>query len=354
MKILTTTLHSIDNCGSCLQAYALQQFVLQEGHENEIIDYRPDYAKNNGAPLKYFIKKIIFGKAIKRREQIFQEFVDNYLCVTKQRFHTYGEVKEANLQADVFVTGSDQVWNPYFPCGRDSVYYLEFTSGKKISYAASIGKNPIPENELDYVAEKVKDFSAISIREKSSVNFLKSKNLNAEWVCDPTLLFDKSFYEKIIIKKDIQKYILVYLVEKSELLDSILDYYKNEQGYKIVYVGSFLNRCKCDVNYTDVGPREFLGLISGAEFVLAGSFHALIFSCIFQKEFAILPYKNNARMEEFLQQFDLYDRYISDISDLNKVTPISWNALGEKMDIFIGKSKKWLKRNIEEIEKNIL
>lgn len=350
MKILTTTLHSIDNCGSCLQAYALQQYFLQLGHQNKIIDYRPNYAKNNGSPLKYFAKKIIFGKAIKKREQVFKEFVDKYLLVTEQNFTTYDELEKANLQADVFVTGSDQVWNPYFPCGRDLVYYLEFAKGKKVAYAASIGKNPIPEQEINYIAEMVKEFKNISLREKSSLDFFEEKGIKAEWVCDPTLLQDKHFYENILVKKDIEKYILVYLVEKSDLLDAILAYYREKYGYKVVYVGSFLNRCKCDINYTDIGPREFLGLISGAELVVAGSYHALLFSCIFKKEFAILPYKNNARMEEFLNYIDMSECYIKNLDMIEAIKVVDWERIDKKISELVLMSKEWLNQAINYID----
>lgn len=346
MKILTTTLHAIDNCGSCLQAYALQQFLISLGHQNEIIDYRPDYARNNGKPFKNFVKKIVFYKQMKARWQVFDYFVKDYLILTPNQFHSYQDIKEADLQADLFVTGSDQVWNDYFPCGRDPVYYLSFTKQKKISYAASVGKSPITKEALDVLCEKIKDFHAISVRERSTPDELASRGIESAWVCDPTLLHKKETYEKIMVSKETGEYLLVYLTEKSEMLDAVIRAYREKKNVRVVYVGSFLNRCDCDVNYTDVGPREFLGLIANASMVIAGSYHALLFSCIFQKEFVILPYKNNARMEQFLEYIECNDRYILNAEMSAEIGAIDWDNINGKISQLVEQSKDWLNKNL--------
>ena len=348
MKILTTTLHAIDNCGSCLQAYALQQYLISLGHQNQIIDYRPDYARNNGNPFKSFVKNIVFYKRMKERWQVFDSFVKDYLILTPQHFHSYKDIKGANLRADLFVTGSDQVWNDYFPCGRDPVYYLSFTEQKKISYAASVGRSPIAKDGLDILCEKIKDFDAISVRERSTPDELASKGIESTWVCDPTLLHPKGTYEKIMVSKEKGEYLLVYLTEKSEMLDEFIRKYREKKNGRVVYVGSFLNRCDCDVNYTDVGPREFLGLIANASMVIAGSYHALIFSCIFQKEFAILPYKNNARMEQFLEYIECNHRYISRAEVPGEIKSIDWNNVSDKIDVLVEQSKDWLNKSLSQ------
>lgn len=347
MKVLTATLHAIDNCGSCLQAYALQQYLLQNGIENEIIDYRPPYFKNNGNALKYFIKKIVFRGKIRERERVFEEFVQEYLKVTSRRFKTYEEVKKADLKADCFLTGSDQVWNSYFPCGRDPFYYLDFVEhGKKISYAASLGRI-FNEEEIRQLYGKIKDFDYLSVREESSRKALEKTGLKVEQVCDPTLLWSREFYDKIAVMPPTDNYILVYLTAKSDLLDRVLEGLKKKYQCRIVYVGSFLNRCKCDVNYTNVGPREFLGLIAGAKFVVAGSFHATIFSCIYQKEFVILSYKNNTRMEQLLDYLELSDRYIDDVKRLDEFNAIVWPDIQTRIDVISNHSKESIKKYLK-------
>jgi len=346
MKTLTTTLHAIDNCGSCLQAYALQQYIVSLGHENEIIDYRPSYARNNGKPLKNFIKQIVFGKQMKAHWEVFDRFVKDYLTLTSKTYTSIKQIRKDNLQADAFVTGSDQVWNDFFPCGNDPVYYLDFTKGKKISYAASVGQSPISQDSLELLGNKIKDFTAISVREPGTPAELKELDVDATWVCDPTLLHAKETYEKIMVSKETGEYLLVYLTEKSELLDAVIKKYREETGGKVIYVGSFLNRCDCDVNLTDVGPREFVGLIANASKVIAGSYHALLFSCIFGKEFVILPYKNNARMEQFLDYIGCKGRYLTNEKGMSSLEDIQWDDVREKIDTLVKQSQEWLEQNL--------
>ena len=139
MKILTLTLHYIDNCGSCLQAYALQRFLLQNGYDTELLDYRPQYLINNGRPFKHFIKNIVFGKKMKARWKVFDEFL-LYYKLTDRTYKNYSELIKHPPKADAYIVGSDQIWNRSFPCGRDEAYYLSFVKeGKKFLPILIIG-----------------------------------------------------------------------------------------------------------------------------------------------------------------------------------------------------------------------
>jgi len=352
MKILTLTLHYIDNCGSCLQAYALQQFLLKNGYDTELIDYRPQYLINNGRPLKHFIKKIVFGTKLKNRWKVFDEFL-GYYKLTDKTYTKYSQLKKNPPKADAYIVGSDQVWNRSFPCGRDEAYYLDFVEeGKKLSYAASLGKESTPQAELEEIKSRIGKFDFVSVREDVSVKELQSVGCGeVTWVCDPVLLHDKSFYEELAVRTEVEKYALVYLIPQSELLDKLIQYLRKEKGYKIVYVGSFLNRCDCDVNYTDVGPKEFLGLIKDAEFIVAGSFHATVFSHIFQKDFVTLAYQNNARMIQFLELTGLTDRYLQSEDAIVKVMDrIDYRIPLQNLERFRDKSAKCLLNVLENME----
>ena len=148
-----------------------------------------------------------------------------------------------------------------------------------------------------------------------------------------------------------EKYALIYLVPQSELLDKLIQRLKTEKGYKIVYVGSFLNRCDCDVNYTDVGPREFLGLIMDAEFIVAGSFHATVFSHILQKNFAILPYRNNARMIQFLELTNLSERYLQSENEMERILcPVDYEIPMQKLEEFRKQSAERLLEALRNVE----
>ena len=350
MKTLTITLHSIDNCGSCLQAYALQQFLIQNGIDNEIIDYRPAYGRNNGRPVKHLIKKLVFGRAMKRHWEVFHGFVQNYLKMTGRTYYRYSELEQADLAADVFITGSDQVWNDSFPCGRDDAFYLKFVKeGKKISYAASVGHVLHSQEEISTLCGKLQEFDAISVREQSSADMLNKAGVCAQTVCDPVLLHDREFYETMLKPNELGDYILVYLIPKSELLNQVLAKIKAEYDCKVVYVGSFLNHCECDINLTDVGPKEFLNLIAHAKYIIAGSFHATVFSCIFHKEFVTLPYANNARMKEFLEQVGLRERFI-ETAGQSAVQEIEWERMESVIWEIREKSQRWIQKVIGKME----
>ena len=352
MKVLTLTLHYIDNCGSCLQAYALQQFLLQQGYDTELIDYRPQYLINNGRPFRHFIKRIIFGKRMKSRWKVFDDFLA-YYRLTDKTYRKYCKLKANPPKADAYIVGSDQVWNRSFPCGRDEAYYLNFVSdGAKMSYAASMGKDSTPTEELEAVKDRIKDFAFVSVREKISAKELCDAGCGGvHWVCDPVLLHNREFYEKLAVHSEKEKYALIYLVPQSELLDKLIQRLKTEKGYKIVYVGSFLNRCDCDVNYTDVGPREFLGLIMDAGFIVAGSFHATVFSHIFQKNFVILPYRNNARMIQFLELTNLSERYLQSENEMERILcPVDYEIPMQKLEKFRKQSAERLLEALRNVE----
>ena len=152
--------------------------------------------------------------------------------------------------------------------------------------------------------------------------------------------------------KHLGKYVAVYLVEKSDLLDRTLERFR-AMGYKIVGVGGYLNKYKCDVHFKDAGPAEFLGLIRDAAFVVATSFHASVFSQIFHKEFAIIPPKMNpARIEQLLRYTGLENRIITDADQLDHLdNPIDYEAVQCKLDTLIAHSKEWLIGAVEK-EKN--
>lgn len=352
MKVLTLTLHYIDNCGSCLQAYALQQFLMQHDYDTELIDYRPGYLINNGRPLKHFIKKIVFGKKMKKRWEVFDDFLP-YYKLTDRTYTKYSKLKKNPPQGDVYIVGSDQVWNRSFPCGRDEAYYLDFVSaGKKMSYAASMGKDATPLEELEAIKSRIEDFEFVSVREEISVKELHGVGCkDVSWVCDPVLLQPKTFYEKLAVHLEKEKYALIYLIPQSELLDQLIRYLKTKKGYKIVYVGSFLNRCDCDVNYTDIGPREFIGLIMDAELVVAGSFHATVFAHIFQKNFVTLPYQNNARMVQFLELTNLSERYLQSEEEIEKVmSSIDYEIPLQRLEEFRSQSAELLLNALKNVE----
>ena len=347
MDVKVITIHAMYNPGSVFQAYALQEYLKPIANV-EIIDYRPLYLYSEGSLLKMLMKKILWGRAYKSRNKKFIGFVEKYMNLTPV-FKTFKAIEQANLSADVFVTGSDQLWNSDYPCGNDDAFYLDFVrNGKKISYSTSVGKKILDQNDQKRLREKLSDFISISVREKSTADQLR-KVLNREitWVCDPVLLLPASAYLSFISPSSPfpRKYAVVYLLGSSESLDNVVDYYKSK-GFLIVLAGGFTKRCKCDVHVKDVGPEDFLNIIYHSEIVISSSFHATAFCHIFHKKFlSFLPRANGERISSLLECSGLESHAVTieEKIDFDKIEKnIDWNDVDRKIAIYVNQSKDFL------------
>lgn len=354
MKTITITLHDTDNCGSSLQSFALQNFLIKNGIENEIVNYVPSYTKNNGHKFKAFIRNIVFFKDSYVRNKKFNEFVKNNLKLTENKYNTYEDLKKNPPKADYYITGSDQLWNSTYACGRDAAFYLDFVKlGKKISYAVSTGRENIPEDNLKLIKKYAKDFEWISVREKSSVSQINGlfENKNVTHVCDPVLLNDIVTYEGIRGKRMIKEpYILVYVAQlvDTKFIDYMVGEIKKHIDAKVVLIGSYRNRCTCDIHMRDMAPSEFLSLISYAEYIISNSFHATMFSLMYSKQFAtLLPPSNGARIKEILDLVDLPHHAINnDSKTLPWINDMDYNDVQIKLDNFRVKSQNSLLKQL--------
>ena len=346
MRTATITLHDTNNAGSSLQSYALQHFLLENGIENEIIDYVPRYVETNGRLWKTLARKLIYWRESKEQKQNFQLFKQQFLKVTPRRYRTYEELIQDPPFADCFIAGSDQIWNASYACGRDPAFYLEFAKGPKISYAASIGKEEIPEEEQVLYSRFLQGYHAISVREQSSQVFL-SQQLQREigYVCDPVLLNPVETYRSIQSSPLIREpYALVYLVAPGELLEKTLRRIREEYGCKIVLIGGFKEKCPCDYHLRSVGPQDFHSLIDHSRFVLSSSFHATVFSHIYEKNFAVIPpSRNQARMRQFLEVSGLQEHLLEGESEISgAIAAVDFYDARVRLREFIMDSQKWL------------
>lgn len=351
MKLKMITLHSIYNPGSVLQALGLQNFLVKNGYETEIIDYRPYYSTIGKNKIKGIARKIIYYKNEKNMQDKYEAFIKNNMLLTNKKYRTYKALMKSSLQADYFIAGSDQLWNLDYDCGRDPSYYLQFVKkGRKLSYATSLGKKEISDAELNAISSKIKDFQMISVREESSSNILSEKmQRTVFWVCDPVFLLNQDYYEKMTKKPLIDKYVVIYLSAESKLLNSVVSDIKKKTGYKIVLMGGNVTRCECDYHIKDIGPIDFLSLIKYAEMVISSSFHATAFSHIFHKKFgAILPSGNGERIESLVNLSGLTNRIINCERDIpNIYTDIDYESVDYKINLFVENSKEILIKALE-------
>ena len=220
-RIGIVTFHRAMNCGAMLQAYALQE-VLRKKYNVAILDYRCDelehvYGYKKGVKKYFrfwakFLLKHDKWKKENKRSHLFIKFSDDYFL--KSNKYTSKDVTKANNEFDIFVAGSDQIWNPKWS-NEDWNYYLSFAeSSKKYSYAASFGGDTIDAEYRTQIANYLKTFKKILLREYSGLDLLKKMGINntdVDVVCDPVFLLSKKEWQKrFYFEVDKKNYIFLY------------------------------------------------------------------------------------------------------------------------------------------------
>lgn len=359
MKIATITLHNTDNCGSTLQAYALQRFLIDNNYDNEIIDYRPSYMRYNGSILRTIVRRIVFFRDSRIRDVKFAEFKKKYLVLSEKVYTSNYDLCQSAPEAECYITGSDQLWNSMFACGKDPSFYLNFVNNKpKLAYAISMGRKVIPDDNAEIVKKYVQAFEWISVRENSSVSQLQKMlgRNDIMNVCDPVLLNSKEVYDSIkTVPLKLESYILVYVAQgvDKEDLEKILDRINVGHKKKVVFVGTYRSRCTCDIHYRALGPDEFIGLIANADYVISNSFHATVFSILYNKQFVtFLPNENGTRILEILNLFGLEKHGVYSGTELPQIIKKDeYEKINILVNDFRDKSKEVLLTTLKKIGK---
>lgn len=363
MQIRTITCHDVYNHGASLQAYALQTYLESLGHDVRIIDYKPDYLSghyslwsvDNPIYNKPIIKQLyLLAKLPKRlialkRKKKFDEFSHKFFKLT-QRYNNYEELKKNPPQADVYIAGSDQIWNTLFQNGRDAAFYLDFVpkTSKRFAYAASFATKDVTEECRSFVIKMLQNFDAISIRESISLPLLESLGRNdGIAVCDPVFLLSREQWNSIISSNRIhEKFLLVYDTEGSEKIKIIAKKLAKAKNLKIYNVSA------SKLSYTDKdlwasGPLDFIQLIRDSQFVISNSFHASAFSMIFERDFCVVNRSEgiNERMNSLLSDFGLSERLVNNYSD-ELMSSINYHDINKKIEIIISNSKKYLNNSL--------
>lgn len=335
MKIKIISIHDIGiNFGSTLQACALFDYVKKLGYDDvEVINYKPQYAYHHGK-IGQFIKKILFFKDVYIQNKRFQNYYTDRCKLTKE-YPTYDLLKQEK-DGDVFIVGSDQVWNEYYDAGRDPAYYLKFTDcSNKMSYASSIGQIQT-DDAIKRLADNIADFTFVAVREQASVSQLHDVGVTkAVHVLDPVFLHDKEYYiDKHYVNK-YGKYVLVYVVHSDPFMDEVVTQIARKLNAKVVLVGGFIQKMHHDHYFRDIGPSEFVNLINNAEYVVANSFHATAFSILLNKQFSLVnPKVSPLRLSDMLKTAGIENRIIicqDDIAKaLNRIDYTSVNGVIEQ------------------------
>lgn len=312
-RVAVITLADFNNYGNRLQNYALEKLIVEMGYEvDSIVPYRPNI-------IKEAVKTVVRKKDIPFTQKWLQlKRLNNFLSFDKKYVHTYS-IKNNDFYTipienyNCFISGSDQVWNPDWADYTYDKMFLRFCpKNQRISYAASFGVDEIPDKWREKYAVGLSEFHYLSVREKNAVEIVESLiGKKCEKVLDPTMLLDRSMWDKIkkVPKKANEKnYILTYFLGgRSDSVNKDILEYGKKYGFHVINLLD-LN----DSNYF-VGPDEFVGLISNAELVLTDSFHATVFSIIYERPFVVynrkgIGSKMGSRLSSLLDMCELSGR----------------------------------------------
>lgn len=275
-KVAIVTIESM-NFGNRLQNYALQELLQSLGCKTETL-HRITPQKGIKDRCKCLVQNLLQNKAAKFRW--FNHKIEFSEIVIAKDVYPKGIGEEY----DLFVAGSDQVWNPHYDFVAGECDFLMFAPyEKRIAYAPSFGVSEIPDQKKEYFADRLSKFAYLSVREQAGADIIYDlTGRRAEVVLDPTLMIGRKKWERVMRKsKHIpkEKYVMVYaLGEKSPEFQSAIEYYSTQ--YKIFDIEQKLKNGLA----LPLGPAEFLFAIHNAEVVLTDSFHCTVFSVIFEKK----------------------------------------------------------------------
>ena len=355
---IVTLYHGNYNFGGLLQAYALP--VALERYLDipaEQIDYvfKPqELAKSENS--KSFINAIYyFGyifstnldkKNLQKRKQAFETFIK--FIPHSEQYYEYESITDALKEYTQFICGGDQIWNDYQQINwyrrEDSkVFTLQFVpeSVKKISYAPSMASLILTDEYKKDFCKGINRLDAISLRERRALSVLQElTNKPLTVTVDPVLLLEENDWLKVIRCPQIgQKYILCYLLGDNLQQRKAVKRFSSHTKCKTVTFPHILCNVvrKCDLFFGDVqnydGPREFLGLIQNAEMVITDSFHACVFSMIFQTPFAVFEREKsnekgnmNSRIYDFLEEYHLERQLVTEeqLAEMNDIPKVDF------------------------------
>jgi len=290
-KVHIVTFHWVHNHGAVMQCYALCEAVKEMGHEVELLDYRPYRIY-----FRQFLSCLLRHR-IRRLSVVipFRNFLKKYLPLSKKIFWKKIKVSDtlapdARENMDIYISGSDQLWNYKITGGLDFNFLLEFAppGSKKISYASSMGGVEFPDDVREHVKKGLNDFSAIAAREEFTKNQVEElTGMDVALTLDPVFLRDS--YSEIISKKKVpsEDYIVTYCLQDSERFRKVLKILKERHGMPVLNIGPVMPE-EADRHIYSLSPGEWLGMIKNADYVVTNSFHGLAFSILFNRQFLCL------------------------------------------------------------------
>lgn len=333
MKTFGTVSYNIycnfTNYGSALQTWALNQAIGKLGHRSKLIDYCPDVLADKD-PLNPFSN--MWDKdeesrrmceltlpAIRENHKKFDAFYRTRFDKTKE--YTSSNFNDVTEEVDGFVCGSDTIFCTE-EFGFDDGYFANYDcmkNGYTVAYAASFGDPHFDDTTYPILNDRLQNFKALGIRENLMIPYVREHtNVPVQKVLDPTLLLTADEYAEIVDceseRRTQDKYLLLYSRRYNQAMEEYAIALAKKNGWKIVEISlRAVNADKGHLMAYDAGVEEFLSLVKNAEFVVTNSFHGMIFSVQFRREFAVFSrHQCDTKIAELLALFGLSDRMMVD------------------------------------------
>nr|WP_300818097.1 polysaccharide pyruvyl transferase family protein [uncultured Acetatifactor sp.] len=314
-KVAIITLYD-SNIGNRLQNYALQRIL--ERHGFDAYTYWYSLKLSYIQKIKRIIKELLGWFHISKyrlyfveakRKKGFERFTNKY--IKKGKKMDLSRKIRFEDKYEYYITGSDQVWHNWHNFENELEYfYLTFVpETKRIAFSPSIGLDRFPEKDIEMHKYGINGIKALSCREKTGCEMIKDLcGREAELLSDPTLLLDKQEWIEIERKPTYEidnKYVLLYFLGGIEkYINDAIEKFAAEHNCKVISIfDSDFER----QYYT--GPDEFIYLIHHAKYIFTDSYHACVFSIIFEKDYLVFPRKELPHEKMATRIDDLFDRF---------------------------------------------
>ena len=339
-----------DNYGAALQSYALQRYLRNIGQEAYVIRYYQCedslslkekillVLKNPLLPIKiYRAKHTVDNSAEWNKLRNFQAFRNKQIAFSDKEYHGLTEIKSNPPIADMYITGSDQVWHNPLTNRHSWPYFLDFGSPqtKRVSYAASFGRNYFPCVDENKFKELLSAFDMISMREESGRKILKERGFESVRCLDSTLLLDYEHYKSLMTPKKYNKpfvfYYTVNITDTNEIYwDKIKRLFEKKGWLNVVTTGAGYGPAEelfDGAIYDYATVEEWLSNIYYSNLVVTASFHGIAFSLLLRKDFVYMPLKGknskgNDRITDLLESVGLMSRVAKSWEDVQKLVDL--------------------------------
>lgn len=312
------TIHFGANFGSVLQTIATYRILESLNCDVTCINYIQDRWTwrayfNVKNPFK-LVKRILYIPIEFANRYIYQSFLKKHVKLTPKIYKN--NFANKCPKSDVYITGSDQVWNSKHNQGVDTIYYYENIQAPKVAFASSFGQEQLSEKEYTAVKELLGSYSHLSVREESGKRIVESMGYFAEHLLDPTFLLNKEEWQNYMSQRKIKEdYLLIYTpyntVNKQAIFDAAYSIAQEKKLKIVTFSWNWQKEKMADYTITFANPGDFLSLMHYATYVITNSFHGTAFSINLNKQFSVfMPSSFSTRISSIIEICGLQSRIV--------------------------------------------